>query len=114
MFDFFKVKILMVNNFNREIEQNVVTNCSICLHFTERTKKTYFHLLRALIINNENTVPESLYSEFNVLGQNKTLLKLHDIRGDIRSDAFRSPVMLYIRMNLHKSLKKLHWIKFKL
>lgn len=114
MFGFLKVKILMVNNFYREIEQNVVTDCSTCLHFTERTNKTYFHLLRALIINNENTVPESLYSEFNVLGQNKTLLKLHDIRGDIRSDAFRSPVMLYIRMNLHKSLKKLHWIKHKL
>lgn len=104
----------MVNNFNREIEQNIVTNCIICLHFTECTKKSYFNLLRALIINNENTVPESLYSEFNVLGQNKTLLKLHDIRGDVRSDAFRSPVMLYIRMSLHKSLKKLHWIKLKL
>lgn len=103
----------MVNNFNREKEQNVGT-IFICCHFTVHTKKKYIHLLIVFIINKENTVPESLSSEFNTLGQKKTLLKLHDIRGDIRSDAFRSPVMLYIRMNLHKCLKKLDLIKLKL
>lgn len=39
MFGLFQVKILMVNNFNREIEQNVVTNCNIYVFILQNVQR---------------------------------------------------------------------------